>query len=41
MEQNSGIENSIVLQYTGSQTSEVRDNFNDVLPTRERNELHT
>jgi len=41
MEQNSGIENSIVLQYARSQISEVRDDFNDVLPTRKRNELQT
>jgi len=35
MEQNSGIENSLVLQYSTSQTNEVRDDFNDVLPTGE------
>jgi len=35
----SGIENSIVFHYTRSQTNEVRDDFDCVLPTRERNEL--
>jgi len=41
MEQNSDVENSIILQHTSPQPSEVRGAFNGVLPTRERNELQT